>query len=52
MRRFIGGVFFILIIVGLATHMDPHVWVALVFYVGCAAIMLALIVRAIFRNWF
>lgn len=49
--RWLGFVFTVLIIVGLLTHMNGHVWTALAFYVGGVAIMVGLIGRAFLRRF-
>jgi len=51
MLRFLGVIFFVLIIVGISLHMKGQTWVALAFYIGCGAILIGIIVKMIRRYW-
>ncbi len=51
MTRFLGAVFLVLIIIGVSQHMNGQTWVAMVFYVGCFAIGVMLLVKLIMRHW-
>lgn len=51
MMRFFGAVFLVVLVIGVALRLSGPAMVALMFFSGCLAIVLAIVARMFMRYW-